>query len=86
LRVLAFTAGASILTGILFGLAPALRSMRVDLTPALKEGGKSSSSGHAGRGWLNFRQCPRGGASGADGCRAGGRGLACAYASKPEKD
>jgi predicted permease len=53
LRVLAFAAGASVLTGILFGLAPALRSMRVDLTPALKEGGKSSSSGHAGRGWLN---------------------------------
>lgn len=38
LRVLAFTFGAAILTGILFGLAPALRSMRVDLTPALKSG------------------------------------------------
>ncbi len=50
-RVLAFTIGASVLTGILFGLAPALRSMRVDLTPSLKEGaGKGSSSGHAGRG------------------------------------
>jgi len=32
---------------------PALRSMRVDLTPALKEGGKSSSSGDSGRSWLN---------------------------------
>ncbi|HEV3255132.1 MAG TPA: ABC transporter permease [Candidatus Acidoferrales bacterium] len=36
-RVLLFTAAVSILTGILFGLAPALRGMRVDLTPALKE-------------------------------------------------
>ncbi len=37
-RVLAFTFGAAVLTGIIFGLAPALRSMRVDLTPALKSG------------------------------------------------
>jgi len=36
-RVLLFTAAVSIFTGILFGLAPALRGMRVDLTPALKE-------------------------------------------------
>ena len=37
-KVLAFTAAVSALTGILFGLAPALRSTRVDLTPALKAG------------------------------------------------
>ena len=37
--VLGFTASVSILTGILFGLSPALRSTRVDLTPALKESG-----------------------------------------------
>ena len=36
-RVLGFTAAVSVLTGILFGLSPALRSTRVDLTPALKE-------------------------------------------------
>jgi len=36
-RVLSFVLGASILTGILFGLAPALRGARVDLTPALKD-------------------------------------------------
>src|SRR2546427_447328 len=36
-RGLGFTAAVSVLTGILFGLSPALRSTRVDLTPALKE-------------------------------------------------
>lgn len=38
LRILAFTAGVSLLTGILFGLVPALRATRVDLAPSLKEG------------------------------------------------
>jgi len=54
-RVLGFTAAAAIITGIAFGLAPAVRCMRVDLTPVLKEGaGKGSSEGHGGRGWLNL--------------------------------
>jgi predicted permease len=49
LRVLGFTVAVSLLTGILFGIAPTFRSARVDLTPALKEGeGSSGSSGHAG--------------------------------------
>ena len=38
-RVLAFTAAIAMATGLLFGVLPALRSTRVDLTPALKEGG-----------------------------------------------
>jgi len=36
-RVLTFTASISLFTGILFGLAPAFRSVRLDLSPALKE-------------------------------------------------
>ncbi|MCL5006141.1 MAG: ABC transporter permease, partial [Acidobacteria bacterium] len=44
-RVLGFTAAVSILTGVLFGLAPALRSTRLDLTPALKGGVGASTLG-----------------------------------------
>ncbi len=39
--VLAFTFAISILTGILFGLAPAWRALRVDLNTSLKAGGRS---------------------------------------------
>ncbi len=44
LRVLGFTLGLSIGTGLLFGIAPALRATRIDLTPALKDTGRSSSA------------------------------------------
>jgi predicted permease len=38
LAVVGFAAALSIVTGIAFGLTPALRATRVELTPALKEG------------------------------------------------
>jgi putative ABC transport system permease protein len=40
--VLAFTFGVSIVTGLLFGLAPALRAARVDLNTSLKAGGRNA--------------------------------------------
>jgi predicted permease len=45
LRVLTFTAAVSVLTGILFGLTPALRATRIDLTPSLKTVGRSVRGG-----------------------------------------
>ena len=45
-RVLSFTLGLSLLTGLVFGLAPAWRTTRVDLTPSLKDSGRGSSAVH----------------------------------------
>jgi predicted permease len=49
LHVLAFTAAVSILTGVLTGLAPAFRSLRLDLTPTLKEGSAASAGPQQGQ-------------------------------------
>jgi len=43
--VLAFTFGVSLITGMLFGLAPAWRAINVDLNTSLKAGGRSGQSG-----------------------------------------
>ena len=50
-RVLGFTGAISLLATILFGLAPALRSTRVELTPALKETAESLGFKRARLGW-----------------------------------
>lgn len=43
--VLAYSIGVSLLTGILFGLVPALRSTKADLNEALKDGGHAHGLG-----------------------------------------
>ena len=54
-RVLGFTIAVTVLSGLLFGIAPSLRNAGVDLNPALKEGEGSStrSAGLSGI-WSSF--------------------------------
>jgi len=55
-KVVAFAFGVSLVSGILFGLFPALHAFRVDLNQSLKEGGASAAAGRSSfgraRSWL----------------------------------
>ena len=44
-RVLGFTAFISLMTGIIFGMVPAVHSSKTELTESLKEGGRTSGAG-----------------------------------------
>ncbi len=47
--VLAFTLGVSVITGLAFGLAPAVQAWRADVNAALKQEGRGDTGGHRNR-------------------------------------
>jgi putative ABC transport system permease protein len=47
--VLAFTLGVSVITGLAFGLAPAVQAWRTDVNAAIKEEGRGDTGGHRNR-------------------------------------
>jgi predicted permease len=51
-RVLGFAVALSMVTGVLFGLAPALKATRLDLLTVIREDGQTGS---AGRRWFTLR-------------------------------
>ena len=52
-RTFAFLFAVCIITGVLFGLAPALHVSRTNVNETLKEGGRSGSTGIRARRWAN---------------------------------
>ena len=48
-RILMFSLGLSVLTGMFFGLAPAIQASKSELTGVLKEGGRNASAGSGHR-------------------------------------
>jgi putative ABC transport system permease protein len=52
-RLFVFALGVSILTGILFGIAPALKYSGASLSSALNEGGRGGTAGRSGRAMRN---------------------------------
>jgi putative ABC transport system permease protein len=56
-RVLGFALALSLLTGLLFGLAPAVRASRLGLNDCLKESGRQAASGFSQRGQAVLLVC-----------------------------
>ena len=59
-KIFAFTAGISIVTGLVFGFAPALQSTRISVSSALKDSAATTTKrrrGLAGKGIVVFQIC-----------------------------